>query len=184
MTWTSDLYPLGNKGRIGRSVSRAANVAASVGRPSRLMKPPGIFPAAYMRSSYSTVSGKKPTEAFGSRSPTTVVSTVESPYRTTTAPSACWATRPVSNERLRPARSISTRVTAGRLLLGIMCSFHSACRIVRFQRRLPDKDAVCRGEELESGHRTLSRLQYPTRTRTPCRPAYFELVVGLTPFIG
>ena len=51
MTCTSDLYPLGNNGRIGRSVRRAARVAASVGRPSRLMNPPGIFPAAYIRSS-------------------------------------------------------------------------------------------------------------------------------------
>ena len=44
MTCTSDLYPLGNSGRIGRSVRRAARVAASVGRPSRLMNPPGILP--------------------------------------------------------------------------------------------------------------------------------------------
>ena len=44
---------------IGRSIMRAVKMARSVGRPSRLKKPPGIFPAAYMRSSTSTVSGKK-----------------------------------------------------------------------------------------------------------------------------
>src|SRR5436190_797202 len=38
---------------------RAVRNARSVGRPSRLKKPPGIFPAAYIRSSTSTVSGKK-----------------------------------------------------------------------------------------------------------------------------
>ena len=38
---------------------RAVRIARSVGRPSRLKKPPGIFPAAYIRSSTSIVSGKK-----------------------------------------------------------------------------------------------------------------------------
>jgi len=33
------------------TISRAVSVAFSDGRPSRLMKPPGIFPAAYMPSS-------------------------------------------------------------------------------------------------------------------------------------
>ena len=40
-------------------MSRAVSVAVSDGRPSRRKKPPGIFPAAYIRSSTSTVSGKK-----------------------------------------------------------------------------------------------------------------------------
>jgi hypothetical protein len=51
---------------MGRSVSRAARMAASDGRDSRLMKPPGILPAAYMRSSKSTVSGKKSSPCRGS----------------------------------------------------------------------------------------------------------------------
>jgi hypothetical protein len=46
-------------GRIGRSVRRAVRIAVSDGRPSRRKKLPGIFPAAYMRSSTSIVSGKK-----------------------------------------------------------------------------------------------------------------------------
>ena len=57
MTWTSFLNPFGHNGRIGRSTMRAVRIARSVGLPSRLKKPPGIFPAAYMRSSTSTVSG-------------------------------------------------------------------------------------------------------------------------------
>ena len=59
MTCTSFVKPFGQSGRIGRSIIRAVRIARSVGRPSRLKKPPGIFPAAYIRSSTSTVSGKK-----------------------------------------------------------------------------------------------------------------------------
>ena len=51
---------------MGRSVRRAARIAASDGRDSRLMKPPGILPAAYIRSSKSTVSGKKSRPGRGS----------------------------------------------------------------------------------------------------------------------
>ena len=46
MTWTSFLKPFGNSGRIGRSIRRDVSVSFSVGRPSRLKKPPGILPAA------------------------------------------------------------------------------------------------------------------------------------------
>jgi len=45
-TWTSFMKPPGNRGRIGRSIRRAVSVSFSVGRPSRLKKPPGIRPAA------------------------------------------------------------------------------------------------------------------------------------------
>ena len=40
---------------------RAVSVAFSPARPSRLKKLPGILPAAYIRSSTSTVSGRKST---------------------------------------------------------------------------------------------------------------------------
>ena len=40
------LEPSGNSGRIDRSMMRAERISASCGRPSRLMKPPGILPAA------------------------------------------------------------------------------------------------------------------------------------------
>ncbi len=45
-TWVSWRYPSGNIGRSGRSISRALRVSRSVGRASRLKKPPGILPAA------------------------------------------------------------------------------------------------------------------------------------------
>jgi hypothetical protein len=45
-TCTSLKKPSGKSGRIGRSMSRQVSVSFSVGRPSRLKKPPGILPAA------------------------------------------------------------------------------------------------------------------------------------------
>ena len=46
MTWVSCLKPGTNSGRIGRSMRREVSVSFSVGRASRLKKPPGILPAA------------------------------------------------------------------------------------------------------------------------------------------
>ena len=46
MTCTSLRKPSGNSGRTGRSMRREVSVSFSVGRPSRLKKPPGILPAA------------------------------------------------------------------------------------------------------------------------------------------
>ena len=89
---------------------RAVSVPFSPARPSRLKNEPGIFPAAYIRSSTSTVSGRK----SASRRPpaVAVASTIVSPWRTTTAPPACFAIRPVSNEISLPAISTESRVTA------------------------------------------------------------------------
>ena len=86
--------PLGNSGRSGRSIMRAISVAFSPARPSRLKNEPGILPAAYMRSSTSTVSGRKSTSR---RLPAVAVaSTRVSPAATRTDPEACLARRPVS----------------------------------------------------------------------------------------
>ena len=46
ITRTSFLKPGANSGRQGRSIRRAVSVSFSVGRASRLKKPPGILPAA------------------------------------------------------------------------------------------------------------------------------------------
>src|SRR5574344_3092175 len=46
-TCTSFLKSSGNIGLIGLSIIRAARVAASVGLPSLLIKPPGILPTEY-----------------------------------------------------------------------------------------------------------------------------------------
>ena len=50
ITCTSLRKPSGNNGRNGRSMRRDVSVSFSVGRPSRLKKPPGILPAAYVFS--------------------------------------------------------------------------------------------------------------------------------------
>ena len=46
MTSTSFLKPGTKSGRSGRSMRREVSVSFSVGRASRLKKPPGILPAA------------------------------------------------------------------------------------------------------------------------------------------
>ena len=109
ITCTSFRKPFGHSGRIGRSIMRAVRIARSVGRPSRLKKPPGILPAAYMRSSTSTVSGKKSAPSRGSIRPCAVASTIVSPDRTTTAPSACLASLPVSKVISRSPTVTETR---------------------------------------------------------------------------
>jgi len=63
--WISLRRPLAKDGRSGRSISRQVRMASSEGRPSRRKKEPGIRPAAYIRSSTSTVSGKKSSWSFG-----------------------------------------------------------------------------------------------------------------------
>src|SRR5581483_9922704 len=108
ITCTSLRKPFGHNGRIGRSIMRAVSVARSVARPSRLKKPPGIFPAAYIRSSTSTVSGKKSASGRVSARPTAVARIIVSPLRTTTAPSACFASLPVSKRSSRPPTSTDT----------------------------------------------------------------------------
>src|ERR1700685_1162923 len=98
---------------------RAVSVPFSPGRPSRLKNEPGILPEAYMRSSTSTVRGRKSTSR---RLPATAVQrTIVSPWRTTTAPEACFAILPVSNEISLPEISTETRVTASLL---ICAAFH------------------------------------------------------------
>src|ERR1700745_935349 len=93
---------------------RAVSVAFSPDLPSRRKNEPGILPAAYIRSSTSTVRGRKSTSR---RLPTVaVLRTMVSPWRTTTAPEACRAILPVSNEISLPAISTETVVTASLLI--------------------------------------------------------------------
>ena len=87
---------------------RAASVASLPGRPSRRKKEPGILPMAYIRSSKSTVSGKKSMPGRGSPSLRAASSTV-SPKRIVQAAVAFCASSPVAISRGRP--SISVRKT-------------------------------------------------------------------------
>ena len=94
---------------------RAISVAFSPARPSRLKNEPGILPAAYIRSSTSTVSGMK---SMSRRLPAVAVErTSVSPEATRTAPEACLARRPVSNTISAPPISTETSCTSA------MCSF-------------------------------------------------------------
>ena len=92
---------LGNDGRSGRSISRSVRIAWSVALPSRRKNEPGILPAAYIRSSMSTVRGKKSVPSRTLRAAVAVTRTIVSPIRATTAPSAWQASLPVSNDRVR-----------------------------------------------------------------------------------
>src|SRR4051794_26242681 len=95
---------------------RAISVAFSPARPSRLKNEPGILPAAYIRSSTSTVSGRKSTSR---RLPAVAVArTTVSPALTTTAPEACLAILPVSKAISVPPISTATRCTSD------ICPFH------------------------------------------------------------
>src|SRR4051812_21551301 len=87
-------------------------MACSDGRDSRLMKPPGILPAAYIRSSKSTVSGKKSRPGLGSER-LAVPSTMVSPKRTVTAPPASRASLPVSMVSVRPPSWVSKTSDTG-----------------------------------------------------------------------
>ena len=64
-TWISLRRPSTNDGRSGRSMSRQVRIASVEGRPSRRKNEPGMRPAAYMRSSTSTVNGKKSKWSLG-----------------------------------------------------------------------------------------------------------------------
>ena len=107
-TWTSFLKPSGKSGRIDLSMMRALRISGSEGRPSRLMNPPGIFPAAYALSLYSTRSGKNGRGLSVSLT-VTAARTIVSPNWTTADPAACFAMRPVSMTRRLPAKVLSMR---------------------------------------------------------------------------
>ena len=64
-TWTSLRRPFLKVGRSGRSIRRQVRIASSPGRPSRRKNEPGIWPAAYIRSSTSIVRGKKSKWSLG-----------------------------------------------------------------------------------------------------------------------
>ena len=127
-TWTSLRKPFGNEGRSGRSMSRQVKIAWSLARPSRRKNEPGILPAAYVRSSMSTVRGKKSAPSRAERAAVAVARTTVSPMRPTTAPSASWASLPASNVRVRsvPLIGADTEMASAILLLvsrGCPCRF-------------------------------------------------------------
>ena len=116
--WTSLRKPSGNIGRSGRSMRRQVRTADSGARPSRRKNEPGILPAAYIRSSMSTVRGKKSAPGRGDLAPVAVTRTVERPIWARTDPPARGAMRPVSNDIVLsvPAKVQETVVASVMLL--------------------------------------------------------------------
>ena len=104
-TWVSAWKSSGNKGRNALSTNREMRISCSEGRASRLKKPPGNFPVAAYFSLYSTESGMKSTSSLASCAATTVASIMVLPMRTTTEPSACLASFPVSMVTVLPSSS-------------------------------------------------------------------------------
>ena len=78
-TVTSLRISLGNRGRMGRSITRLVMTALSLGRPSRFRKEPGILPTEYSFSSKSTERGKKSTPSRGLAEAVTATCTAVSP---------------------------------------------------------------------------------------------------------
>src|SRR5438309_7161070 len=117
MIWTSLRNPFGHSGRIGRATRRAVRMPSSDGRPSRRGNDPGIFPAAYRRSSKSTVSGKKSIPVRIVLATVAAAKTTVSPYWTVTAPPACFAYFPVSKVSGLPLMVAWERVTGMWLLI-------------------------------------------------------------------
>ncbi len=112
--WISLRRPFLKDGRSGRSIRRQVRIASSEGRPSRRKKEPGILPAAYCRSSTSTVRGKKSRLSLGFLEAVVADSTMVSSSRYATAePAACLARRPVSKRMVRvPKEPLSMTASA------------------------------------------------------------------------
>ena len=110
-TWVSQRYPSLKEGRRGRSTRRQARIPCSLGRPSLRKNDPGMRPAAYIRSSKSTVSGKKSIPSRTHLLAVAVTSISVSPKRATTAPSACPASLPVENDSVLPPTSPDTVIS-------------------------------------------------------------------------
>ncbi len=69
----------GNRGRMGRSMTRLVRMPFSPGRPSRRLKEPGMRPTEYSFSSKSTLRGKKSMPSRGRGAAVTQQSTRVSP---------------------------------------------------------------------------------------------------------
>src|SRR3546814_8858900 len=123
--WVSLRYPAGKLGRSGRSVSRQVRMARSVGRPSRRKNEPGMRPAAYMRSSTSTVRGKKSIPSRTLLAALAVTRVLVPPMLARTAPWLCRASLPVSKTSSLSAPAMGAETRVGSV---VMCVWLLCCR--------------------------------------------------------
>src|SRR3984957_2872701 len=126
-TWTSLRKPLGNDGRSGRSIRRSVRMAWSELLPSRRKNDLGILPAAYVRSSMSTVRGKKSVPSRTERAAVAVASKTVSPMRATTAPSASWASLPASKDMVRSVPLIGPDRKMASAMMLLVVQGHLRC---------------------------------------------------------
>src|SRR5690242_18497689 len=105
-------------------MSRQVRIASVDGRPSRRKNEPGMRPTAYIRSSTSTVSGKKSKCSLGVLPAVVADRTVVSPSWTITEPAACLASRPVEKTTSRvpnePLSITAVRVSVPRAFCSVM----------------------------------------------------------------
>src|SRR5690606_39627813 len=101
----------------GRSIRRHVRMASSEGRPSRRKNEPGIRPTAYIRSSKSTVRGKKSIPSRIDLLAVAVTSIWDPPSFAVTAPSACKASLPVEKVSSLPPTSPDTVISGTVVLL-------------------------------------------------------------------
>ena len=138
---------------------RAVSVAFSPARPSRLKKLPGILPTAYMRSSTSTVSGRKSTSR--SLPAVAVESTIVSPAVTTTEPLACLASLPVSKAISVPPISRETRLTPSLILGPFSCLRLAAWLFIPFENAIDASSGVGIATGRDQGSRRLRMSSSP-----------------------
>src|SRR4051794_1424446 len=154
-TWTSLRSPLVNDGRSGRSIRRQVRIASSLGRPSRRKKEPGMRPAAYIRSSTSTVSGKKSKCSFGALLAVVAERTTVSPSRTITEPAACLARRPVEKVISRvpndPLSMTAVRDSVPRAICSVM--------VLRYS--FVEDPAVCSAVQVSRSSIEVPRIHLP-----------------------
>ncbi len=122
--WISLRKPSGKDGRSGRSIRRSVRMAWSELLPSRRKNDPGILPAAYVRSSMSTVRGKKSVPSRTERAAVAVASRTVSPMRPSTAPSASWASLPASKDMVRSVPLIGAETEMASDMMLLVCRGH------------------------------------------------------------
>src|SRR5687768_8687517 len=148
---------------------RQVRIAVSGGRASRRKKEPGILPAAYARSSMSTVSGKKSMPSRVLFSPLAVTRTAVSPILTTTAPWDWGASLPVSKERVlssAPETGRETEMASAMLAHFLLCERRRR-PVVSWLPPDPRAEVHVPGERRLATHRSRAALVSKSRTTSP-----------------
>src|SRR5581483_7883730 len=145
-------------------------MACSVGRPSRRKNEPGIFPAAYIRSSTSTVRGKKSIPSRMPRLAWAVTRTVVSPTDTTTAPSAWGASRPVEKVRDLPVSPMGADAVIGPVMELLLSSLFGSGRGAGSQLACSGARRMATDNRLRRRRKTFEERRTAPRRPLPAKP--------------